>query len=139
MSEVFTHEPDLAPCNAVLPGSLCHSPVGPKLIPECADSSIVRTAANAPLHDGKWWAEATKGFDFRQPDALNSAAFNRILWQGVIGDRPYPSARSGHDFTKDCPGVCNCEAPCGRRTVVRRGQHTQQSRRNRFESVWDES
>ena len=100
MDEVFNAEPDLTPYKAVLPGSLCKSPVDPKLIPECKNGSVLKTAAIEPLHDGSWWAAATKDFDFRRPDALNSEAFNRVLWEGVMGDKPYPETRSGRDLTK---------------------------------------
>jgi len=63
------------------------------LIPECRDRSTERTVARRALHDGAWWANATKRFDFRKPDALDAAAFNRVLWHGVMGaGRPYPIA-----------------------------------------------
>ena len=94
MSEVFTVNADLSPYSAVLPGMLCRPPVDRKLVPECHDRSTQQSAAVQPLHDGAWWAEAAKEFDFRRPDALDAAAFNRLLWRGVLGtDRPYPPRR----------------------------------------------
>jgi len=46
-----------------------------------------------PLHDGAWWAAATKGFNFKHPDLNNADQFNRILWKGIMGDdKPYPGA-----------------------------------------------
>ncbi len=48
-----------------------------------------------PTHDAAYWANATKGFDFSSEDRLDSAAFNRILWAGLMGDAPYPDTRSG--------------------------------------------
>ena len=96
MSEVFTRTPDFSPYSPVLPGILCRPPVDHQLIPECRDQSTEQTAALHPLHDGDWWAKATKGFDFRRPDSLDAAAFNRVLWHGVVGaNRPYPARRSG--------------------------------------------
>jgi len=90
MVDVFTPEPDLAPYAAVLPGSLCEQPVDPALIPECQQASIPRTPWLRSLHDGQWWANATRDFNFRHPDDLDSAAFNRVLWRGVMGEKPYP-------------------------------------------------
>ncbi len=61
-------------------------------------------AANAqaqllPLHTGKWWAEHTKGFDFSVEDHLDSAKFNRVVWHGTMGAKPYPTERSGQDLS----------------------------------------
>jgi YVTN family beta-propeller protein len=95
MSDVFTTRADLTPYAAVLPGMLCQVPVTPDLIPECQQASIERTPAVHSLHDGEWWAKATQGFNFKQPDALDSTAFNRILWTGIMGDKPYPTHRDG--------------------------------------------
>jgi YVTN family beta-propeller protein len=51
-----------------------------------------------PLHDAAWWADRTKGFDFTDADRNDPALFNRVLWEGTMGSRPYPSARSGLDL-----------------------------------------
>jgi len=97
MSDVFDRTPDFRKYEAVLPGILCEAPVDPTLIPECHDPSATRTAAVRPKHDGAWWADATRGFNFKTPDSLDAAAFNRVLWHGVMGsDRPYPGSRKGH-------------------------------------------
>ena len=36
--------------------------------------------------------------DFSVEDHLDSAKYNRILWTGTMGDRPYPATRSGLDL-----------------------------------------
>ena len=96
MSDVFNLTPDLQPYVPILPGILCGPPVDPKLIPECASKNTTRSAAVKDLHDGAWWQAATKRFDFSKPDALDSEAFNRVLWKGVMGEqRPYPVHRGG--------------------------------------------
>jgi hypothetical protein len=41
-------------------------------------------------HDAAYWAEKTKGFDFRGEDRVDAQAFNRILWEGLMGGKPYP-------------------------------------------------
>ncbi|MGH9393245.1 MAG: bifunctional YncE family protein/alkaline phosphatase family protein [Terriglobales bacterium] len=40
-------------------------------------------AALLPTRSGPWWARATRGMDFSAADHLDSAAFNRILWNGL--------------------------------------------------------
>jgi len=92
MSDVFTEEPNLQPYTAPIPGILCQPPVDPTLVPECKDpGNRPVTAAVKALHDGAWWAQATKGFNFNHPDLVNADMFNRILWKGIMGDdKPYP-------------------------------------------------
>src|SRR5262249_11885239 len=94
MSDVFTTEPDFRPYTAIIPGILCQPPVDPNLVPECKDPGKRQvTAAGKPLHDGKGWAQATKGFDFKHRDLNNADQFARILWKGIMGDdKPYPGA-----------------------------------------------
>jgi YVTN family beta-propeller protein len=85
MSDVFTRQQNEAPYAAIVPGILCKPPVKARLIPACANPRAEKTEALAPLHDGAWWARMTNGFNFRQPDAIDSNAFNRILWAGTKG------------------------------------------------------
>ncbi len=54
--------------------------------------------APKPLHNAAWWAAQTKGMDFSVEDHLDSAKFNRLVWTGVMGDKPYPTVRSGADL-----------------------------------------
>jgi hypothetical protein len=51
-----------------------------------------------PLHDGGWWAGKTQGFTFVKEDLNDASAYNRVLWEGSMGDRPYPTTRSGLDL-----------------------------------------
>jgi hypothetical protein len=54
------------------------------------------------LHDAAWWAVKTKGFNFSDADKIDADAFNRILWQGTMGDHvPYPTVRSGLDLRQN--------------------------------------
>jgi hypothetical protein len=46
--------------------------------------------AITPKHDAAYWAARTRGFDFAVADQVPPAEFNRIVWEGLIGDRPYP-------------------------------------------------
>jgi YVTN family beta-propeller protein len=56
--------------------------------------------ANGPLvkptHDAKYWAKATAGFDFSDADRVPPAKFNRVLWKGLKGNKPYPASLRGH-------------------------------------------
>jgi DNA-binding beta-propeller fold protein YncE len=51
-----------------------------------------------PLHNSAWWTEHTRGMDFSVEDHLDTAKYNRILWAGTMGDKPYPAKRSGLDL-----------------------------------------
>ena len=51
-----------------------------------------------PTHDAAWWEERTKNFDFSKEDRVDPEVFNRVIWKGLMGDRPYPTERSGADL-----------------------------------------
>lgn len=52
-----------------------------------------------PLHDFRYWVAATRGMDFSKEDRIDSAKYNRVLWKGIMGNKPYPVHRSGKDMT----------------------------------------
>ena len=54
-----------------------------------------------PPHDATYWARATEGMDFSDADRLDGAAFNRILWKGLMGDQPYPTGPTGKDLRQN--------------------------------------
>jgi YVTN family beta-propeller protein len=49
-------------------------------------------------HTAAYWAKVTEGMDFSMEDHVDGKQFNRILWQGLMGDQPYPSSPSGLDL-----------------------------------------
>jgi DNA-binding beta-propeller fold protein YncE len=53
-----------------------------------------------PQHDAEYWERVTAGFDFSEADQVPTAQFNRVLWTGLMGDKPYPVIRSGFDASK---------------------------------------
>ena len=57
--------------------------------------------APRPLHDPRWWAQKTKGFDFSDADRNDNNLSNRVLWEGTMPGRPYPMVRSGLDLRDD--------------------------------------
>lgn len=44
-----------------------------------------------PKHDADYWARVTAGFDFSEADRVPPAKFNRVLWDGLMGGKPYPA------------------------------------------------
>jgi hypothetical protein len=54
-----------------------------------------------PLHNAQWWTAETKGMDFSVEDHVDTAKFNHVLWEGIMGSMPYPTQRSGADLRND--------------------------------------
>ncbi len=50
-----------------------------------------------PTHDAAYWARVSEGMDFSAEDRFNFAVYNRILWTGLMGDKPYPALPAGLD------------------------------------------
>ena len=49
-----------------------------------------------PTHDAAYWAHATAGLDFSEADRVPTDKFNRLLWQGLKGNAPYPMRGASH-------------------------------------------
>jgi hypothetical protein len=47
-----------------------------------------------PRHGARYWAKVTAGFDFSDADLVPPARFNKVLWTGLMGKKPYPALRS---------------------------------------------
>ncbi len=52
-------------------------------------------------HPAAYWARQTRGFDWSKEDRVPAVLFNQILWNGLTGGAPYPSARSGEDLSRN--------------------------------------
>jgi hypothetical protein len=52
-----------------------------------------------PTHDAAYWAEATRGFDFSDVDRVPPGLMNKVLWEGLMGDKPYPALHSVYKTT----------------------------------------
>jgi YVTN family beta-propeller protein len=85
MATAFTPDADAKPYEPIVPGTLCKPPVTSDLLAGACTSSLKKTAARAPLHDGAWWAMMTAGMDFSHPDAIDPERFNAILYYGITG------------------------------------------------------
>lgn len=64
-------------------------------LPPMQPQPFGKQASLRPAHDAVWWAAKTAGFDFSKEDNLDTAKFNRVIWEGTMGGKPYPTLRSG--------------------------------------------
>jgi len=53
-----------------------------------------------PKHDARYWAKVTAGFDFSDADRVPPDKFNRVLWKGLMGRKPYPLLAGNHSTHK---------------------------------------
>ncbi|MBS0421067.1 MAG: bifunctional YncE family protein/alkaline phosphatase family protein [Proteobacteria bacterium] len=53
-----------------------------------------------PKHDAAYWAKATVGFNFAEADQVPPAQYNKVLWKGLMGSKPYPTIRNGSNGKK---------------------------------------
>jgi YVTN family beta-propeller protein len=53
-----------------------------------------------PQHNAAYWDQVTTGFDFSEADQVPPAQFNRVLWDGLMGGKPYPALRGERAGTK---------------------------------------
>ena len=51
-----------------------------------------------PPHDVKYWAAVTRGMDFRAEDRFDYPTYNRVLWEGMMGDAPTTISTVGMDL-----------------------------------------
>jgi len=53
-------------------------------------------------HNSAYWARVTRGLDFSDSDRVDPLVYNRILWKGMMHNRPLPlSLRKGHSDDDD--------------------------------------
>jgi hypothetical protein len=52
-------------------------------------------------HDAAYWDRVTAGFDFTEADQVPPDQFNRVLWKGLMGNKPYPTLRGQSTGDKD--------------------------------------
>jgi hypothetical protein len=64
-------------------------------------------------HDAAYWERVMKGQNFAREDDLDVEKFNRAMWVGLMGSKPYPTTRSGtvvkraHEEQLYCPADLN--------------------------------
>lgn len=54
-----------------------------------------------PTHDAAYWARVSAGFDFSDADRVPPAQYNKVLWQGLKGDLPYPALVGSSTVRRD--------------------------------------
>ena len=63
------------------------------LPPMPADLRVPRST-----HDATYWSKVTAGMNFSKEDDFDFARYNRIMWEGLMGPKPYPSGPNGLDL-----------------------------------------
>ncbi|HEV2388868.1 MAG TPA: hypothetical protein VGS20_16620 [Candidatus Acidoferrales bacterium] len=123
MADAFTTKLEPWSYAAVVPAALRATK-----LPLPPSSSAGKAAAGEnpayarPLHSAVYWAAATRGLDFAIEDHLDSARFNRILWEGLMGPAaPYPTSRNGLDLRRQRRRLLEQYAPGARSPVPRDG------------------
>ena len=93
MTDVFNTVPNQAWTFTAAPAAILYCtnlPVPPPVQP-CTN----------PTPNAKYWASVTRGLDFSDADRVDGGLFNRILWKGMMGDKPYPAAPTGIDLRQN--------------------------------------
>jgi YVTN family beta-propeller protein len=54
-----------------------------------------------PKHNAAYWDKVTVGMDFSEADQVPAAKFNRVLWTGLMGRKPYPTIKGRTTRDKD--------------------------------------
>ncbi len=94
MTDIFNTKPSPWTFTAV-PAAILYNTDLP--LPPKATGLIVPKST----HDAAYWARVTTGVDFSSEDKMDFASYNRILWEGLMGDTPYPSGPTGLDLRQN--------------------------------------
>lgn len=97
MSDVFQMRLEPWTYRAIVPQVLRSTSL-PLPPPTGTQSSSAVMHAGSGLDNAGFLAQKTQGMDFTREDDLNVQLFNRILWQAMKGDVPYPTQRNGRDL-----------------------------------------
>lgn len=54
-----------------------------------------------PTPNAAYWARVTRDFNFSDADIIDGGRFNRVLWKGMMGNRPYPAGHTGFDLRQN--------------------------------------
>jgi len=67
-------------------------------------ASLLPTPAQAcpgTIQNAAYWTRATRKMNFTSEDEFDFAQYNRVLWKGLMGNRPYPSRPNGKDLRQN--------------------------------------
>ncbi len=56
-------------------------------------ANVTFSAAAKPTHSAAYWVAKTRKFDFSEEDKVDAVAYNKVLWQGLMGGKRYPGAK----------------------------------------------
>ncbi|HKW96758.1 MAG TPA: hypothetical protein VJN43_03450 [Bryobacteraceae bacterium] len=93
MADIFNTTPSAWSFTATPSALLYNSGVNLPLPPQPSGLAVPK-----PAHGAGYWARVTQGMDFSSEDRVDPAGFNRILWKGLMGDKPYPASQTGKDL-----------------------------------------
>jgi hypothetical protein len=89
MNDVFDMKNEEWTYTAVVSGLL----KGPGVTLPIPEGTEVAGTARKPTHDKTYWAKRTDDMDFGEEDKVDAERYNRILWRGLMGTRPYSIGR----------------------------------------------
>lgn len=100
MADIFNTTPSnwsfAAKASAYLYGTDLKQYLPPVPMPKAYNQIAVQ-----PTRNPKYWGRVTKGLDFTSEDLLNGDNYNRILWKGLMGNKPYPDKPTGLDLRQN--------------------------------------
>jgi hypothetical protein len=96
MADIFNTTP-LAWSFAAVPSAYLYDTDLASVLPVRSVGMVVPKST----HSAKYWAQVSRGMDFSSEDKFNFARYNRILWKGLMGNKPYPAASTGKDLRQN--------------------------------------
>lgn len=75
-----------AVASTVLKGTTLNLAQGPSPVLYAAGPDV------KPRHNAAYWDRVTAGFNFAEADAVPTAKFHRVVWKGLMGNKPFPVA-----------------------------------------------
>jgi DNA-binding beta-propeller fold protein YncE len=96
MADIFNKTPSAWSFTAVPSPYLYGTDLASELPAKLASMVVPKST-----HNAKYWARVTKGMDFSSEDKMDFARYNRILWAGLMGNKPYPDKPTGKDLRKN--------------------------------------
>jgi len=52
-------------------------------------------------HSAEYWDKKLGDMEYEEEDKLDTPRFNRELWKGMMGNKPYPEIRSGKNLREN--------------------------------------
>jgi hypothetical protein len=94
MADIFTTTPNAWTFTAV-PSTYLYATQLP--LPNAPAGMVVPKST----HNAEYWARVTRGLDFSDADRVDPVLYNRILWKGMKGNKPYPASLAKNPTQED--------------------------------------